>query len=450
MLLFENEKAHAVYFFGSEGIVREMLYSEFEAVLDGVVPAADWANREARAVYLEINNNLAITAAVFFRVAFDSQGTVVASWRLPLQELARHAAKGPDLGAGPIKLACASHCPIAYHAEELWNPNMRAGSNHFALLKKAVESNRLGLDFRPEEGGKRTKTGGDQVLLEQKISQQLRRQYQKNFRDRMAQLLKEQRLRATTLTAEKDKAVDGLKREYSQRMERSRRDMAERERQLTEAQDRNSKLKDAIQGQADKIQGLREYFEHKLEKVQGEESKHLNALKKNYALEVESKVAVATTELRESLQMRDVELSYLNERETQLRAEIVRLRRVNQDLLNNSGDQLLEKLSQKGINFVTWQAGAGHITVPLSKIYTFTDNPLQFAADHCGVSLNHYQTWLSHYQNPVCLAVDLSGRACGTEIPRVAAPTDFHPGESDTCAECSRKRQVQPLHSARL
>lgn len=450
MLLFENEKASAVYFFGTEGIVREMLYSEFEALLNGVVPVTEWAGKDARAVFLEIDSKLLINAAVFFRIGFDKNGAVVNSWRLPLLELAKNAAKGPDLGAGPISLACASQCPIAYFSGDLWNPDMRAGNSHLNRLKKAVKRNRLGLVFKPlpeDDGGQRV--GGQMAqLLEERLTHQLRRQYEKNFRDHMAQLLKEQRLRATTLTAEKDKAIDELKREHSQRLEQLRLELEARGRELSEAEARNSQLKDDLDGQAQKIQGLREYFEHKLEKAQGEEFEHLNALKENYALELDAKVSAATAQLKESLQMREVELLYRDEQDAQLREEINRLRREIQGILSNSGDQLLQKLSDKGVNFVTYQPGAGHITIPLSDISTFADNPLQFAARHCGVSLQQYQAWLSHYQAPVCHALNRHGQPCHANVPKVATPADFHPGETDRCADCIAAT-VSPVRSVR-
>jgi hypothetical protein len=453
MLLYENEKACAVYFFGREGIVREMLHSEFEALLDGVVTAADWADSEARAAFVEIDANLCVTAAVFFRVSFDRQGAVLPSWRLPLHDLVKHSAKGPDLGAGPINLACASHCPIAYYASDLWNPDMRPASSHFVQLKKAVKRNRLGLDFRPgADGGGQKSAGADaQVaqLFEQKLSQQLRRQYEKDFRDHMAKLLKEQRLRLSTLNADKEEAIAQLKREHNQRVAKLRKVLEDKERALTEAEARNTQLKQTIEGQAQKIQGLREYFEHKLEKVQGEEAQHVSELKKNYELEVEAKVAAATTELKESLQMRDVELYYRNEQESQLREEIARLRRETSEIVNNSGDQLLEKLQQKGVNFVSYQPGAGHLTIPLSHLSQFTENPQAYVAEQCGVSLLHYQAWLNHYQAPVCQALTASGQACNANVVRVPSPADFHPGETNFCEKCRQLHQSAPLQSVR-
>lgn len=452
MLLFENEKAQAVYFMGKGAVVREMLYSEFEAILDGVVPANEWADREALAIYLEINQDLLITAAVFFRVTFDSAGAVLPSWRLPLEDLAKHASKGPNLGAGPITLACAAQSPIDYFASELWNPDMKPGNSHFALLKKVVKRNRLGFQFKPlpegSSGKKKQDDGQLKSLLEQKISQQLRRQFEKSFRNHMAQLLKEQRLRVTTLTAAKDKVLEDLKRKHNQRMEQVRNQLAEKDRRLAEVEGRNAQLKETIDGQADKIQGLREYFEHKLEKMQGEESHVVTALKENYAMELEAKIAAATTSLKETLQMREVEILYRNEQEAQLHDEISRLRQKNKELLDNSGGQLLEKLSRKGVNFVTFQPGAGHVTVPVSEIAEFIDNPVQFAAKHCGVSLQQYRAWLDHYQTPVCQAKSAAG-SCNATVVKVASPADFHPGESDICDTCRQKPQTGTIQLVR-
>jgi hypothetical protein len=331
---------------------------------------------------------------------------------------------------------------------------MRPGSSHFAQLKKAVKRNRLGLHFRalPDSDSSSSNSVGNQVadLLEQKITQQLRRQYEKSFRDHTAQLIKEQRLRAVTLSADKDRALDELKREHNQRVEHLRQELEEKKRQLVDVEDRNRQLKETIDGQASKIQGLREYFEHKLEKLQGQESDYVAALKENHTLELDAKVAAATTELQESLQMREVELMYRNEQEAQLRDEIVRLRKENQELLDNGGDQLLKKLSDKGVTFVTYQPGAGHITIPLGDMSRYTDDPMQYTAEQCGVSLQHYQAWLSHYQAPVCQALTGAGDACQCDIPRVAIPGDFHPGESDRCESCFASIASSSLKSAPL
>jgi len=131
--------------------------------------------------------------------------------------------------------------------------------------------------------------------------------------------------------------------------------------------------------------------------------------------------------------MREMELLYRNEQESQLRDEITRLRKENQQLLSNSGEQLLNRLTEKGVSFVTYQPGAGHITIPLADTYSYMDNPMAYSAAQCGVTEPHYKAWLEHYQTPVCHHTDEQGSLCGENLPRIENPTDFHAGDEDRC-----------------
>ena len=132
MPLAENEQAEAIYIFSGNQIIREMLYSEFEAILDGYVPIPEFARKEVRAVYVRINSRLAIVAAVFFLIEFDAEGFPDRRWNIPLGQLADTASTGPDLGAGAIRLACASQCAIEWHQPNLWDPNLQTGQNNFS------------------------------------------------------------------------------------------------------------------------------------------------------------------------------------------------------------------------------------------------------------------------------------------------------------------------------
>src|SRR5690554_7586518 len=83
----------AVMFFSDQGIAREMLFTEFEALLDGLVAAPDFADETVEAVFLQINSRLYVRAAVFFTVDFDLDGYVNRLWNLPLRTLAEKAAR---------------------------------------------------------------------------------------------------------------------------------------------------------------------------------------------------------------------------------------------------------------------------------------------------------------------------------------------------------------------
>lgn len=139
-----KELFEAVCFFGKKSIVKEMRYSEFEAVLDGVVGITELANKEVNAAYLKITPNLKIHSLVTFQIDFNARGFADEDWNIPLRHLAENAGHGPDLGAGPVRLACRSQCSVSWYQRELWEPNQRE-INHFQLLIDAVNRNKLGL-----------------------------------------------------------------------------------------------------------------------------------------------------------------------------------------------------------------------------------------------------------------------------------------------------------------
>ena len=440
----------AVFLFQDDQILRELLYPEFEAILDGFIPIPDYANTSAKAVYVQINQNLCVTGAVFFLLGFDDQGLVDRRWNVPLQHLLSSAGPGPDMGAGPIRLACYSQCPLAWHQKNLWNPQMAAGANSFVALRDAVRANRLG--FRVAAGAPAPAAMASLVVDEdiptltplsmedfareqQALQQQLHERYSQELRAKVAQLSNQQRLHLATLESEQQERMQALQQEHQQRLAGYQQKLAELEQLNTELGERNRQLKDNLDAQISKIDGVREYFAHKLRSAQEDESSQLQALQANFDTELELRVQAATAELREMLEMRDVELFYRHQNESAFKEEIVNLKREAQQLLQSSGDQLLARLAKAGVNFVTFQPGVGQLNIPLDDLARYLDNTPAYLAEKSGVSEPLYIAWHEHYQNPCCNALDNRGQPCGQRVMRMESPLDFHPGESDRCSQ---------------
>ncbi|RZV57742.1 MAG: chromosome partitioning protein ParA, partial [Pseudomonadales bacterium] len=72
----------AVLYVNRSKVLKEMLYSEFEAVLDQVVSEPAYLDETCHAVYLKIDIRLNIVAAVFFCIDFDKQGNADRRWNL--------------------------------------------------------------------------------------------------------------------------------------------------------------------------------------------------------------------------------------------------------------------------------------------------------------------------------------------------------------------------------
>lgn len=156
----------AVMFFSDQGIAREMLFTEFEALLDGLVAAPDFADETVEAVFLQINSRLYVRAAVFFTVDFDLDGYVNRLWNLPLRTLAEKAARGPDMGGGPIRLSCLGFCHHKEYQHSMWKPGQRGGKADLAWIKQAVTRNGLGIIGEDEEAKVVLTTENLQVVAE--------------------------------------------------------------------------------------------------------------------------------------------------------------------------------------------------------------------------------------------------------------------------------------------
>jgi len=438
MALESADTVEAVVLFAGDVITRELLYPEFEAILDGFVPMPDFKGSSAKAVYLVINSNLHISAAVFFLLDFDDRGMVDRRWNIPLQQLAEVSGRGPDMGAGPIRLACYSQCAIGWHQKKLWDPQMDPAKSSFAQLKKSVQNNRMGVIFRkpaPERLNTVPAAAISQVQEQNTLvlQQKMHEHYSQELRNQTASLLKEQRLRIATLHSKQQENIQKLQHEHQQRLQAYQEKVKELKTLNVDLELRNRSLKESFDVQASKVEGMREYFSHKLKAAQHDENSQIQALQENFAVELALKLQTATAELSEMLDMREVELFYRHQNETALKEEIVKIKQDYQELLHNSGEQVLTRLDKAGVNFVVYHPGAGQFTIPLADLSQYIENPTAYVAKNSGVGERLYSTWFDHYQNPNCKGSDANGHACGKPLVRIGSPIEFHEGESDRC-----------------
>jgi hypothetical protein len=427
----------AVVLFTGNRIIREMLYPEFEAILDGFVPVPDFKSGTAKAVYLMINSELHIVAAVFFLLDFDGKGMADKRWNIPLQHLTEVSGKGPDLGSGPIRLACFSQCAIEWQQKKLWDPHMGPNENTFQILMKAVQVNHLGLLFK-EPIHEKAPIDSEPVFAQKNqlaMQQKLHEHYAQELHDRLAASLKEQHLRIATLESTHLENVKKLQHEHQQRLHVYKQRLHSLEAKNAELTIGSLSFKEKFEAQVNKVEGIREYFMHKLKAAQHDESSNIQAMHDNFSLELELKVQAATAELREQLDMREIELFYRNQAESNLKEEVENLKLEHQTLLNNSGEQTLLRLNKSGVNFVVYHPGAGQFTLELEELSDYLENPTAVVAKKAGVSESLYTHWLIHYQNPICIYTSSRGDACGKALTRVGSPLEFHQGESNRCAD---------------
>lgn len=398
----------AVFFVEGNQVAREMRANEFGAFLDGYVGLSDLAETEVKAVLVELSGDLLVQALVFFRIWFDEEGRADSHWNVPIEELAKHGAKGPDMGGGAIRLVCRSQCPDPKFKEDLWDPDMTPGNNHFQAIRKAVEANSL--KFRKmepvqEENIPVLSAQADEASGSEDSAGSA-------DRSRLAQLIREQRLRIKTLQSVHRDSLSDIQREHRLEMQGLRNEMADLEQKYERQRLSNDQLKKRLSERNEQYLIMQEQM------VSGGEDK-------------ERDDANATAELvllREQLERRQRELELRDDK-------IVALEQENHELRHRepAENSILDHLKRQSVFLVAYHPGVGHVTLPYDDIETYFNNPTAYAADRCGMNEPAYREWLEHYENPVCNHEEKNGKRCGEPILRVSQPAEFRPGIDDRC-----------------
>jgi hypothetical protein len=260
-----------------------------------------------------------------------------------------------------------------------------------------------------------------------------------------AQLIKQQRLRISSLSQQHEEELAKLKLASEADNRQRQEQFKELQQALRQQVELNASLKAQLAVQAASFQTSREDMTEQLRNLELHGRSESDVLRAQFESEMQAKIASAVVEYKEQIAIRDVELAYRKEQDTQSLQEITRLKRAYADLASQGGDQILERLAKLGVVFVVYHPGAGHLTIALQDISTYQDNPMAYAAAKCFVTEEQYRHWLLHYQQPSCEALLPSGERCAIPIDRVDTPSRFILGDSNCCARhkaSSRLRTV--------
>lgn len=452
------QMVESVMFFNERGICKEMLYPEFEALLDGVVDLPEFADQQMRAAFVLINPRLLVKAAVFFYIDFGDKGEADRGWNIPLRHLAERSGSGPDLGSGPIRLACRSQCPVSWHQMHLWDPSLSPAQNDLSLIRDAAKRNNLGV-LVEDETAQAVEPARLHMASEHKWymqpddlelirTEEAARKADKNEQEqrlKAAQMIRQQRLRISSLSQQHEEELARLRLQAEQREQALQARLVTLERTLAEQTQRNDTLKARLKAQAESFQQAHGNMNRQLQALAQDGRSELEDLRAQFEQEAQARINAALLESQERLARQDAQLASQARQEQQLRAELSQLAGERDRLAREGGEQILERLAGQGVVFVAYHPGAGHLTIPLQEMSAYQRSPQAYAAAKCFVSEAQYGQWLAHYQQPSCTAQLPSGNRCNMPIDRVDSPSRFVAGESDCCARHRRSAKQRTL-----
>jgi hypothetical protein len=464
---FTSGEYQSVVFFVDGHVDREMMYSEFDAVLDSFVPMPSYAGKTVQAVCMGINGQIKIVSAIFFLLSFDAVGNADRKWNVPLQQLIEQAESGPDLGAGPIRLCCRSQCPVDWHVQDLWDPDMSRQPNDFVILRDMVARNRhgfkeLAMDVddisQTRQVGRHvgaasyaaqtsaTGTSGGFILssetemsdadkaLAHSLITFIRKKVVLDNHEQLEQLERNQQLLLAAQKTRMDDEVNQLALHHSNEMREMQGRYVQLQETLEQEKQAEETLRRQLQEQQQIMDKLRESFHEQLAQTKSGDAGEMELLKANYTSELEMRIQTVANEYQQMLDAKDVEIAYRLEQQNVLKEEVGRLNEEHAQLIKEAGEQFTNRLKDNGVTFMAYHLGAGNITISLDDIGTYLQNPMAYAANICKISEDDYRDWIAHYNAPVCCAhSEAKGEVCGKKLRRVEIPAQFVAGRSNRC-----------------
>ncbi|GAA5117012.1 hypothetical protein [Alloalcanivorax gelatiniphagus] len=429
--------SEAILFFDQEGIGKSMLFSDFEAILDGMVGMPEYAGQERRGAYCLVNGRLKVKAMVLFLIDFDEDGMADHTWNVPLRHLAEHGGPGPDMGAGPIRLACRSQCPVAWHQDQLWDPSMKPGANDFVAARDLLRRRGAKMGLEVDED---LPPAGEVPTLEAVATVKPPREEGDPERVRLARTIKELRLRIHTLETSQREEMAQLRYARQQKEEILSAQLDKVLMQFKTLKSQNAALREQNGSLKAQVEALNLSLEERAGR-DAEQGSELERLTEQYRLSLEQRLEEERARLADEIHSREMDVLNRDDVINQLRAEISELKRDHLKEAHSGARKMLEKLEDLGLSFIAFHPGAGHLSVGAGQIADYMNNPQAFAARKCLVTEDHYRAWLAHYENPVCqVSVGPDQKPCGKRVIRVDVPNQFKPGVSDCnsnrCPHC--------------
>lgn len=487
--MFESNLASTelVFFWDGESIDKAMMFSDFEATLDGYVGLQAYARENKRAAYVQLDDALKVRAMVLFTIGFDEAGFAERSWNLPLRHMAEIAGRGPDMGAGPINLVCRSQCSISWHAPKLWDPVMQ-GRNTFSQVAEQVDvaAPRFGLKAKrraapapvwspepveeefpvlspEEEAPVLTEAAPRAVPQVAPVVAEAPPAAWMQERAQMQERLAEQQLHINTLTNDKNETVARLGLLHQQQvdiLEAQNNKLLGQHRAMKTQSDSLREQVEVLQRQVAGLQGMEQNLaaERKLHEAQlaevmqakrGEETQRFEVLlrqkeqeyaareaqaKADYKVAVEQRLAEETVRFRSQLDALRTEVTQRDDTIAELGRQLAAVKAEQAQREEGAADEFLRRLESLGMNFVVFHPGAGHVSVPVAELAGYAGNPMAYVAAKCLVSEERYRSWLTHYENPRCTAAIGDNKCCEARLIRTDSPTKFVGGQSDRCA----------------
>jgi len=477
--MFETYLASSelVFFWKGENIDKSMMFSDFEATLDGYVGLLAYAGEEKRAAYVQLDDDLKVNGVVLFTIGFDESGFAERSWNLPLRHMAEIAGRGPDLGGGPIRLVCRSQSSISWHAPRMWDPQMGSAQNTFIQIQQEAERAAVRFSLRPQRPASKqaaTVTGMQTadldipVLTDEDIpvltaAPPAPPPEWESEREKLLARLGEQQLRITTLENDKNETLarigflhqqqtDILEAQNAKLLSQHQAMRAQGDAQREQVENLRQQMASMArleQGLADERRLHEEQLAALMQTRVGEETQKFQELlaqkerecsmreqrlHNEFQLSIEQRLSEEASSHRLQLDSLRAEIAYRDETLANLSKELAEIKAGVSQREELAADAFLYRLESLGMSFVVFHAGAGHVSVPVADLEKYVENPIAYAAAKCLVSEDGYRLWLEHYENPRCNAPLGESKCCDARLIRTDSPTRFVAGQSDRCA----------------
>ena len=415
--------AEAIFFFDNGHVFKEMLYVEFEAVLDGVVGIPECRNQQHQAAYVSILGGLRVQAVVLFQIDFDENGHVLKSWNLPLRYLASQANVGPDLGEGPIKVVTANDCHDPEYHQQLWDCG-KGLVEVLSAIKAAVKRNKLTL----YAGGGEAHMGGHSMAAVA-MNGQAWGAMSGMVPGMMPAFFAPQNVSNQNYMAANLEAV--------------LRDQHERVRCELEASHASSLKKLADQNAA--LQQESEALNREKESVELQARQQIDVIVDKYKSKLRAQLNEQELSWQEKLAEKELLLHYAEEKQNQLRDEIAQLQASIESQKVEAVDDFLQEVAASNLELIVSERGLGNFAVKPREVLDYLENQTAFLAAQYGVSETNYKHWLTHFYRPVCQAGASTGCECGTPVTRIDEARRFVVGDSDMCRQ-HRLKQVSDCY----